>query len=229
MSSVKINFMNKRIIINKLFPPTPSGSYKELMIDDETMTYITTPYNSEIITAIIESHIPIDVDLQDVSILDGTACVGGDSIAFGKIFGCVVAIEIKKYTYDMLVNNLLQYELYNVIPINEDCLKIFNRLNFIDIVYFDPPWGGKDYKNNNKLRLSIGDKYVDEVVNEVLNSTKNNVKLIVLKLPKNYDLKELYDLTKYNDVNYKLYELTKMYILVIEKNKNKKNNYVLTH
>jgi len=207
------------------------------MIDDESVSYITTPVNSDLITAIIDSHIPDNISRSDINVFDGTACVGGDSISFGKSFGSVVASEIDETRYHMLVNNLLEYELYNVVPVNTDCIKLYKRLNFIDIMYFDPPWGGKQYKNGNNLRLSIGSMYIDELVNDIFNDKQkynvafseektsplsfkedNRVKLVALKLPKNYDLKSLYDNTDQHNLTLYLYELHKMYIVIIIKN-----------
>lgn len=228
---------HKKIIINKLFPCPPNKNFNNLMIDGESVSYITTPINSEIIATIIESLIPNTVSRSEVTILDGTACVGGDSISFGKMFGTVVATEIEEKRYNMLVNNLKEFELYNVVAVNEDCLKIFKRLNFIDIVYFDPPWGGKSYKTETLLRLSIGDMYIDEIVNFIFdkddNSTQLNdltqksftrqcvrsdVKMVVLKLPKNYDLKSLYELTKSPKHTMLMYELPKMLIIAFKRN-----------
>lgn len=219
--------------MNKLFPCPPSKNFNNLMIDDESVSYITTPMNSEIIAAIIESLIPKAISRSDVTILDGTACVGGDSISFGKMFGTVVASEIEEHRYNMLVNNLREFELYNVVPVNEDCLKVFRRLNFVDIMYFDPPWGGKSYKNESQMRLSIGDLYIDELVNLVFNKDSENsavtsqlsdrgirsdVKMIVLKLPKNYDLMGLYEMTKSSKLTMLMYELNKMLIVVFKRN-----------
>ena len=219
----------KKIQMNKLFSCPPCKHYNNLMIDDKSVSYITTPQTSNIIALIIDSLIPKTILRSNLTILDGTACVGGDSITFGKIFGAVVASEIKKHRYDMLVNNLREYELYNVVPVNEDCLKVCRRLNFIDIMYFDPPWGGEGYKNKNNIRLSIGDLYIDELVNLVFNKNPDNpidasqpsntwtmsdVKMVVLKIPKNYNLKELYEMTKSSKLNMLMYELNKMLIVV---------------
>src|SRR5258708_33705089 len=136
---------HKKIIIEKLFPCPPSNNYNNLMIDDESVSYITTPMNSEIIAEIISSLLPGNISSSDMTILDGTACVGGDTISFGKIFGTVIASEIEASRYKMLVNNLKEFELTNVVPVNDDCLKLYKRLNFVDIMYFDPPWGGGKY------------------------------------------------------------------------------------
>ena len=228
-----MNYNHKKIIMNKLFPCPPSKNFNNLMIDDDLVSYITTPVNSEMITAIIESLIPNNISRSDVTILDGTACVGGDSISFGRMFGTVVASEIEEHRYNMLVNNLREFELYNVVPVNEDCLKVFRRLNFVDIMYFDPPWGGKSYKTENLLRLSIGDLYVDELVNLIFykNTEKSismntqydyeirsDVKMVVLKLPKNYNLSGLYEMTKSPSLTMLMYELNKMLIVVFKRN-----------
>jgi 16S rRNA G966 N2-methylase RsmD len=218
---------NKNILRYKLFPCPPSKNFNNLMIDIEAVTFITTPMNSEIIATIIESLIPKNISRSDITIFDGTACVGGDSITFGKMFGTVVASEIEKHRYDMLVNNLREFELTNVVPINEDCLNVYKRLNFVDIMYFDPPWGGKKYKEEKNLRLSIGNKFVDELVNDIFEinpnklSIRSDVKIVALKLPKNYDLYHLYQKTKNLDVTMLMYELNKMILIVF-----KRNNYV---
>lgn len=207
----------KKILKDKLFPLPPSKNYNNLSIDNETMSYITTPHNSLMITSIINEHIPEYIPRSEITILDGTACVGGDSISFGNIFGSVIASEINNERYRMLVNNLIEYKLYNVVPVNDDCLKIYDKINFLNIIYFDPPWGGKNYKSNSKLRLSLGSSYIDDVIENILGSNLDNIKLIVLKLPQNYDLELIYKKIKNHEVTMYLYTLQKMHIVVIEK------------
>jgi len=136
-----------------------------------------------------------------------------------------VASEIEESRYKMLVNNLTEFELYNVMPVNEDSLKLCKRLNFIDIMYFDPPWGGAKYKYVNDLRLKINNVYMDELVNIIFNKDsmiknviRSEVKMIVLKLPKNYDLHLLYENTKHNNITMILYELCKMFIVIFKLN-----------
>ncbi len=209
----------KKIIINKLFSCPPSKNYNNLMIDMESVSYISTPIISEIICSIIETHIPMQISNNDVTIFDATACVGGDTITFANTFGTVIAIEKDKKRYEMLINNLKEFELFNVVAINDDCLKIYKKINFIDIIYIDPPWGGHDYKYKKNLRLSIGEKYIDEIVNDVFNEvTRSNIKMIVLKLPKNYNLYEMYNNTKTKNATIYMYELTKMNVIVYKKN-----------
>lgn len=212
-------YHNKKILMNKLFPPPPGNRYNNLRIDLESVSYITTPHNSDVISAIIDSHIPAQISRNKITVFDGTACVGGDTISFGRVFGTVIATEINETRFRMLAHNLAEYGLYNVAPINADCLKIFKKINFIDIMYFDPPWGGKDYKSKDGLRLSIGSMYIDEIVNDILSGRiRSHVNMIVLKLPKNYDLKDLWNRTKADNITMLKYELKKMDIIVYKRN-----------
>ena len=53
---------------------------------------------------------------------------------------------------------------------------------FIDVLYIDAPWGGKDYKNKERLSL-----YLDKnELSDIYNKFKKKTKLFVFKLPKNY-------------------------------------------
>jgi 16S rRNA G966 N2-methylase RsmD len=207
--------MYNKIFKNKLFPLPPSNHYDNIHIDIESVSYITTPRNTTIISNIICSNIDSNILYNDITIFDGTACVGGDTIAFGNIFGTVISVEIDKKRFDMLKNNISEYGLYNVIPLNDNCLSIIEKINFIDVIYFDPPWGGKNYKDSDNIRLSISNKYIDEIINIITsNNTLSKVKLIVLKLPKNYNIKQLYNLTKNDNIQILLYTLKKMQIIV---------------
>lgn len=207
--------MYNKIFKDKLFPLPPSNSYHNIHIDHESIAYITTPYYTTTITNIIRANIPSNIIHNDITVFDGTACVGGDTIAFGNIFGTVISVEIDKKRFDMLKNNIEEYGLYNVVPINDNCISILKKINFIDIVYLDPPWGGKNYKSVDNIRLSISDTYIDIIINDIVNNNiRAKVKLIVLKLPKNYNIKQLYDLTKNVNIQILQYVLQKMLIIV---------------
>ena len=105
-----------------------------------------------------------------------------------------------------------------------------------NVIFMDPPWGGNDYKNNEKLLLKLDEKSIEEFVEEIIKifsdyylqnpeSIKKSLnlknKLIVLKLPKNYDIEYFYNYINNIKVeNYKiniyLYILNKMIIIICE-------------
>jgi uncharacterized ubiquitin-like protein YukD len=88
------------------------------------------------------------------------------------------------------------------------------------VIFVDPPWGGSGYKTKQNLELALGDMKIETFVlrcfnNEVMMCTP---KVLALKLPKNYNLKYLFDSLQEN-LDIYIYEHDKMNILVIEKKK----------
>lgn len=207
--------MNKYIYMNKLFPLPPNNNYNSLQIDEESIYFVTNPYDTEIIIKIIKNNMK---DLDNCCIFDATACVGGDTISFGKNFKSVISTEINKKRFDMLKNNLLVYELYNVIPVNCSFLDIITKINFIDVVYIDPPWGGSSYKQKTNIRLNIDNVFIDDIINRLFDKKicNSNIKMVVLKIPKNYDIKTLYYNTKNNNIDMLKYDLKKMMIVIFK-------------
>lgn len=192
---------------DKLFLEPPDGEYDRLQIDRESVSYITTPHNALQILWIIKSNIKD----SNITIFDGTAGVGGDLIVFAHVFSKVIGCEIDADRFNMLKNNVEVYDLINVELINSNSIDIMFNMN-VDVVYLDPPWGGRSYKNHNKLTLSMNDMPIEQIVNKLFN------KLVVLKLPLNYDLRYLYRKTYKTCKKRKmlLYRLEKMLIIVFK-------------
>lgn len=211
----------KRIIKKKLFPSNGDISiWDKLEIDDETVSYISLPEDAENITKIIHSHCKnINLDTQDLVITDSTAGAGGNVLSFSKFFKNVNAIEIDTKRYHFLTNNLNVYKIENVNHYCDDCVNlIFNVYH--DIVFFDPPWGGKDYKDKNNLRLKISNLTLESVCLKLLNAEecKYPPKIIALKLPKNYDIKYLHDSLNKQNIKIILHALNKMNVIIIYNN-----------
>jgi 16S rRNA G966 N2-methylase RsmD len=211
-----------KIYKHKLFPKPQSNSYDELQIDMESISYITTPrYAKQICDIICDTMKSIDMDVSESTILDCTSGVGGDIISFGNVFKHVIAYELDEKRFGMMSNNVNVYNLSNVTTINDNCFDSMYNVNFADVVYIDPPWGGKNYKNKENLILSMTDSNgVDyrmcDIVNNIFASNMN-VSVIVMKLPNNYNLKNLYMNTKDIITSMTLYELRKMKVIVILK------------
>jgi len=72
-------------------------------------------------------------------ITDGTACVGGNTISFGRSFRKVNAVEINEERFGMLRKNCLVLRLDQKVKlVNGDYSKIHQELNQ-DVVFLDPP------------------------------------------------------------------------------------------
>lgn len=210
--------MSKKIIKNKLFPSNGNNEvWEKLLIDEEMVSYISLPNDADNISNIIESYcIKNNVDTSNLIITDATAGVGGNTISFSKTFKYVNSIEMDVNRCKYLENNISVYSINNCSIYCENCVNLIYKLNH-DIVFFDPPWGGKDYREKPELRLELSNTSIESICCNLLNEkyTSYVPKIITLKLPKNYDLKYFYDIIKKDNVNIVLHNLNKMYIVVI--------------
>eukprot|EP00768_Dysnectes_brevis_P005359 gnl/Dysnectes_brevis/3839_a4954_649.p1 GENE.gnl/Dysnectes_brevis/3839_a4954_649~~gnl/Dysnectes_brevis/3839_a4954_649.p1 ORF type:complete len:304 (-),score=75.02 gnl/Dysnectes_brevis/3839_a4954_649:40-951(-) len=125
-------------------------------------------------------------------VVDGTACVGGDTRAFSKHFPHVHSIELNQENYHMLQHNVRELGLRNVTTHQGD-----SRLLLADVgswapahapylLYFDPPWGGPEYIARSTVQTMLGDTPIQEVVLSSL-QLPTPPALVVLKLPSNAD------------------------------------------
>jgi 16S rRNA G966 N2-methylase RsmD len=207
-------------MIQHLFPKLKNkDDFFKLKIDDESIHYISTKDVALKITDIIYYHlIKLNIDPKEAVITDTTAGVGGDTISFANKFYFVNAIEIDPLRVEYLMNNLNIYELTNVQIIKGDCLAHLPFLQH-NVVFFDPPWGGKNYKYHKKLKLAISDYLIEEIINDLLHDPviECSPDIVVLKIPKNFDLYCFFQAVKSSTIYF--YQLKKMDILVIENNK----------
>jgi len=218
--------MDKKIkTLLRLFPYINDKTrVEQLKIDQESLHYISLREIACMISSIIVWHLKrLNIMPKDCIITDATAGVGGDTISFGMTFKEVHAIELNEIRYEYLVNNINVYDLENVTTYNDNCMNILKYINNHDVVFIDPPWGGKTYKLYDNLRLNISDVSIEAICNMLLNHDFYP-KLIVLKLPQNYDLKYLFNTVNSNLIY--LHELKKMNIIVIV---NPKSDYDLNN
>lgn len=182
-------------VLQKIFP---SNNNQELLkYDTEGLWSISLPTDAELITNIIKKN----TNLIN-TIFDGTGGLGGNVISFSKSFSSITVCEINVERFKMLENNLNVFEIKNVNLINANCLD--NLDGQYDAYFFDPPWGGPEYKFNNKTTIKLGELNLPQVVEKI---RKQSNSPIFIKLPGNYDLNEF---SKYN---YKIDKI-KNYLLI---------------
>ena len=200
-----------------------------IKIDSESFNYITIREIAELISKIICCHLlNSNINPQKTIIMDYTAGVGGNVLAFAKYFKYIYAIEISMERAEYLKNNVDVYSFTNIQVINNCCIYI-NENELVNInpsvIFVDPPWGGAIYKNTDKLLLSINSTPIEELlisIVKIFSNTTNYLgnKFIIFKLPKNYDIEYFYNYVKENnnfynyDIQLYLHIFNKMLILV---------------
>ncbi|RLN94732.1 hypothetical protein BBJ28_00013908 [Nothophytophthora sp. Chile5] len=115
-------------------------------------------------------------------VTDGTACVGGNVLSFCDFFTRVNAIENDSTRVRMLQHNLQVLHKTNATCIHASYLDVMLELQQ-DVVFLDPPWGGPEYKDLDKVDLFLGDVPLYEICTRL----RGNTKCVVLKVPSNFD------------------------------------------
>ena len=167
-----------------LFPKDVSIDILKCRYNEETLYSISRPKAAEFITHFIKKYID---NIKNMIIVDATAHVGGNTINFCKSFQQVIGLEINLDIFKMLEYNLVEvYKKMNIILYNKDCIEFFKTYsNPYNIVFIDPPWGGPHYKNFKNIVLSLSNVCLRTIIEKLLEKKK----MIVLKLPLNYQLK----------------------------------------
>lgn len=225
-------FRHNIIKLKKLiFPPISDNKINQLMIDDESIKYITFTNSAHEITNVIMNNldnfpcpesicekqwntIPLDKRMKQLVITEMTAGVGGNVLNFANHFKYVNAIEIDTLRCNYLSNNIKLYDHINVNCYNDDSIKLLIENDDLrqDIIFFDPPWGGKDYKLHNNLRLYFSNYSIENICKILFQRERN--KMIVLKLPNNYDFVYLEEELKEYQVS--KFNLDRMTIVIIK-------------
>jgi len=166
--------------MNRYFPDLKSVNLNNLQIDDIGEYSITKPEEADLITDIIIK----ETKVNDV-ILDAMAGSGGNTISFCTNFKKVLAVESDIDRFKILKNNLHQYNFDNYKIVYDDCLNVIDKEK-INTIFFDPPWGGKNYLKQDKVELSISGFKIWMIVKYILSENKNCS--LFFKIPSNFDL-----------------------------------------
>lgn len=161
-----------------IFPIVEGVDMEQLKITSTGVFSVSKSKASNMLSNLIEKYF----NTTDITITDGTANNGSDTIALALRFKHVNAIELSEAEFSVLENNVNAYNLKNITLFNDDSLKIIPTVQQ-DLIYFDAPWGGTNYKKFKTLRLYINNKEIAYIYNEF----KNHANVIVFKVPKNYD------------------------------------------
>jgi 16S rRNA G966 N2-methylase RsmD len=167
--------------IYKYFPFIPKCKYSQLKIDEVGMYSISTPKNADIISKLIKKNF----FAQNIIVTDAMAGVGGNSLSFASNFYFVNSIELDVKRFSYLVSNIDLYRKDNVLCIKGNYLDLMHKV-YQDVIFMDPPWGGKSYKDFEDLSIELNGRTLESICEEI--RIAKLCKMIVLKLPLNYNL-----------------------------------------
>lgn len=172
----------------KHFPIIEGVERKNLTLTEEGAYSITKERDAKVIWSNLKNIIS---DINQLTVVDGTANIGSDSIRFGLECKKVYSVEINEDNYNALVKNIELYNLQNKVHTTlGDIVELWDEWR-TDILYLDPPWGGKDYKEIESLEIKLGETRIDLFLRDSVLESKNRPKWIIMKLPINYNFARL--------------------------------------
>jgi hypothetical protein len=134
-------------------------------------------------------------DISNKTLTEASACVGGNSWSFADKVKNINLIEIDKNNFKALKhnmgvvfnkdpeNNILEYKAgKNMNFFNDNYIKIRDKLGG-DIIFYDPPWGGVDYKNEPQVGYSYNGKFYNLEEMSKKSFYKVPPELIVFRIP----------------------------------------------
>ena len=165
-------------------------NFEEVEITESSLFSSIEPYHLPSTTNIFEIE-----EINPESIIDATGNIGGDSINFLRLFpnSKLTTLEIDTKTSYILkrnmnnLNNILNTDKeYDVKVINISAVKYFSEFRYADMIYFDPPWGGRDYIKSDKILLYLDNISIGNIIKNIL--LQGMTELVILKLPINADI-----------------------------------------
>lgn len=210
LSELYLNFDSNNCMIyrlNRFFPFLKDIDNNNFLITEEGLYSVSRPKEAELISKKIKQV--IGENTRELVLVDMTANVGGNVLNFCNYFSHVYAFELQWLNYLILQNNI------RVAKLQDKCTIIHgNSLQFVDkykfdVIFFDPPWGGVNYKEQTSVDLYLGDKSMVNIVIDLL--AKNLSKLIAIKVPYNYNFNGFKDA----GIEYTSYKINNLLLVII--------------
>jgi 16S rRNA G966 N2-methylase RsmD len=137
--------------------------------------FSTTPHDQSAYTVELISQF---VDKNTKSILDSSACIGGNTIQFSSFFKDIYAVELYSKHVELLKHNLSLKNINNVNVIKDNILNV--DIN-TDIIFYDPPW--ENFENEDYYYQLGGTK----VFLKSLIEKNRDKEMIVIKVENKYN------------------------------------------
>jgi len=172
--------------LHKYFPYLHKKYRSQLKYDEVGLYSISPPKNADIITTYIMQY------YKDTNIVvtDAMSGLGGNVLSFASSLYYVIAIEYDEQRYKHLVSNVSLFNKENVLCLNVDYLTVMRQLKQ-DVIFLDPPWGGKSYKDTDLMSIDIGGIPFEQICNDIFE--EKLCSMLLLKLPLNYDIDSFSD------------------------------------
>ncbi|RYY36198.1 hypothetical protein EON62_01950, partial [archaeon] len=170
-----------------LFNTVPADLRWRLHVDDVSLYSITEGSQAELQSAALLKALG-----AGAVITDATSCVGGNTLSFAKYFKHVHAVELSAQRAGMVAHNAHVAGVGDRVSVHHaDYTHVAARIQQ-DAVFFDPPWGGPEYKTAKQLDMFLGTLDVAHIIAFLTSAQVGTrvpyAKMVALKAPMNYNV-----------------------------------------
>lgn len=184
-----------------LFPHLSSKERADIKLDQVAEYSVSDQAAADVLSRIMLCLVP-----ASSTVLDANACVGGNVLSFASYFECVYAVEIEEQRYEYLLHNVRVMGVEDKVAcVQSDFLhmlaspprfapasstsapsrvhngnsseKVAVVLSDVDAVFFDPPWGGPEYRVLDKVDLFLSGESMACIVHRLMTPAKRAVVL----------------------------------------------------
>lgn len=162
---------------------------ENIKYDEESLYSVTDQITANKITRDLVKYVP----KTSAAILDATACIGGNTISFADTYEHVYACEMNHVRAAFLRDNLALLGIRNYTLHVGDCLEYIRGSGLIyDLIFLDPPWGGRGYKAEKSIHLYLSGRNLADVIPDIAPSAR----YIAIKTPVNFNCAYFIEATK---------------------------------
>lgn len=177
-----------RIRDTKKYPHCPD--YRQFHIDGRVSSYSSLlPKHIESLTEILDTWKKSGKIKRIDSVIDATAHIGCDTVFLANYYKITsgVSFEISERVYRLLSENISRAGLDHIVQASlGSCVDGVDSLTKkYDMLYLDPPWGGRNYRAEAKMNLSLDDVPVTTLIHRWLKGDRCEV--LLYKTPLNID------------------------------------------
>ena len=191
--------------IQYLFSQEASAFHESVQYDEVSLYSATDQLTARAIARVLQTLPGVT---RASTVTDATACIGGNTFEFARIFAHVHAVEVDTVRASMLRHNLALLQLDTDVTVHEADYCLLQTTLRQDVVFLDPPWGGKRYKQQERVRLYLSDRDVGDLCGAILLGTPH----VVVKVPCNFDVKHFAQTVQQR---VRVLKLTGMLLLVV--------------
>lgn len=170
-------------VFDRFFPRVAGVRPDQLRITNIGMYSVMPPAQAMSVAQAIASHLGQRSDA--LTVVDATANVGGQTLAFASCFKHVHAVELMPLHCDVLRHNVAAYGVGAQVTVHcGDFFKLSRTLPAADVIFFDPPWGGPDYRKQGRMSLDINNVNIMCIAEKLL--VDKRARCVAIRTPATY-------------------------------------------